>query len=232
MLDDRLRAAGTTSVFMEIPWAEHAFDAVPFGPSGQLSLYYTERFLAWALTRRSWWHLGIRSARDRARDFARDSHEAPSALRERRSSSIADRSREPFRRASLRSRSSAVARRMVAYARRDRRRTGNREEHARPPARRPVSQRILRRRRERRVGSARARRHRGRAQPGRRHRVLRRASTTPTTATPRRTTGPARSSSSKARASRSKRTSRSTRPSTTRSCGRHSRSATPGTPTG
>jgi acetyl esterase/lipase len=51
MLDDRLRATGTTSVFMEIPWAEHAFDAVAFGPSGQLSLYYTERFLAWALTR-------------------------------------------------------------------------------------------------------------------------------------------------------------------------------------
>ncbi len=51
MLDDRLRASGTTAVFMEIPWAEHAFDAVSFGPSGQLSLYYTERFLAWALTR-------------------------------------------------------------------------------------------------------------------------------------------------------------------------------------
>jgi acetyl esterase/lipase len=51
MLDDRLRATGTTSIFMEIPWAEHAFDAVSFGPSGQLSLYYTERFLAWALTR-------------------------------------------------------------------------------------------------------------------------------------------------------------------------------------
>ena len=49
MLDDRLRAAGATSVFLEIPWAEHAFDAVPNGPSGQLSLYYTERFLAWAL---------------------------------------------------------------------------------------------------------------------------------------------------------------------------------------
>ena len=53
MLDARLRATGTTSVFMEIPWAEHAFDAVSFGPSGQLSLYYTERFLAWALTRPS-----------------------------------------------------------------------------------------------------------------------------------------------------------------------------------
>jgi len=51
MLDDRLRAAGATSVLLEIPWAEHAFDVIPSGPSGQLSLYYTERFLAWALTR-------------------------------------------------------------------------------------------------------------------------------------------------------------------------------------
>jgi acetyl esterase/lipase len=48
-LDERLRAAGTTSVFLEIPWAEHAFDAVPNGPSGQVSLYYTEQFLGWAL---------------------------------------------------------------------------------------------------------------------------------------------------------------------------------------
>jgi acetyl esterase/lipase len=53
LLDNRLRAAGSTSVFLEIPWAEHAFDAVRNGPSGQLSLYYTERFLAWALTRAS-----------------------------------------------------------------------------------------------------------------------------------------------------------------------------------
>ena len=49
MLDRRLRAAGATSVFLEIPWAEHAFDVIANGPSGQVSLYYTERFLAWAL---------------------------------------------------------------------------------------------------------------------------------------------------------------------------------------
>ena len=52
LIDARLRAAGAISVFLEIPWAEHAFDAVPNGPSAQLALYYTERFLAWALTRR------------------------------------------------------------------------------------------------------------------------------------------------------------------------------------
>jgi hypothetical protein len=38
-------------VHVEIPWAEHAFDAVPNGPSGQLSRYVTERFIAWAVTR-------------------------------------------------------------------------------------------------------------------------------------------------------------------------------------
>ena len=51
MLDDRLRAAGATSVFLQIPWGEHAFDAIPNGLSGQLSLYYTEEFLVWALVR-------------------------------------------------------------------------------------------------------------------------------------------------------------------------------------
>jgi len=45
LLHDRLRQAGVTSVFLEIPWAEHAFDVVPNGPSGQIALYYTERFL-------------------------------------------------------------------------------------------------------------------------------------------------------------------------------------------
>jgi len=48
-LDDRLREAGARSVLLEIPWAEHAFDAVPNGVSAQVALYYTERFLSWAL---------------------------------------------------------------------------------------------------------------------------------------------------------------------------------------
>ena len=45
MLHQRLRQAGVTSVLLEIPWAEHAFDAVPNGPSAQIALYYVERFL-------------------------------------------------------------------------------------------------------------------------------------------------------------------------------------------
>jgi acetyl esterase/lipase len=45
----RLRAFSSTAVLLEIPWAEHAFDEIFHGPSNQLALYYTERFLAWAL---------------------------------------------------------------------------------------------------------------------------------------------------------------------------------------
>ena len=45
----RLRATGSKAILLEIPWAEHAFDAIFSGPSNQLALYYTERFLAWVL---------------------------------------------------------------------------------------------------------------------------------------------------------------------------------------
>lgn len=43
---EALREAGADSEFVEIPWADHAFDALPAGLSGQLSLYHVERFLA------------------------------------------------------------------------------------------------------------------------------------------------------------------------------------------
>ena len=33
-------------MLIELPWADHAFDAVPFGPGAQIALYATERFLA------------------------------------------------------------------------------------------------------------------------------------------------------------------------------------------
>jgi acetyl esterase/lipase len=48
-LDRKLRSHGNRTVFIEIPWADHAFDAVFSGVSNQLALYYTERFLAWEL---------------------------------------------------------------------------------------------------------------------------------------------------------------------------------------
>ncbi len=52
LLHASLRATGSTSVLLQIPWAGHAFDAVPHGPGAQLALYHTERFLAWALAAR------------------------------------------------------------------------------------------------------------------------------------------------------------------------------------
>ena len=45
---EKLNESGTSAAYLEIPWAEHGFDAVFSGVSSQLSLYYTERFLAWA----------------------------------------------------------------------------------------------------------------------------------------------------------------------------------------
>ncbi|MBA3699467.1 MAG: alpha/beta hydrolase [Planctomycetes bacterium] len=50
-LHDRLEATGTPVVLLELPWAEHAFDRFPNGPGAQMSLYYLERFLAWAVSR-------------------------------------------------------------------------------------------------------------------------------------------------------------------------------------
>ncbi len=45
-----LAAHGAPVAFLEIPWADHAFDAVFNGPSSQLALFYTERFIHWATT--------------------------------------------------------------------------------------------------------------------------------------------------------------------------------------
>ncbi|HYW06430.1 MAG TPA: alpha/beta hydrolase [Longimicrobium sp.] len=50
-LHQRLRATGTVSALLVIPWSEHAFDAVPNGLGGQLAAFHVERFLAWALYR-------------------------------------------------------------------------------------------------------------------------------------------------------------------------------------
>ena len=43
---EALRARGTPVAYLEIPWADHAFDEVFNGPSSQIALYYTERFIA------------------------------------------------------------------------------------------------------------------------------------------------------------------------------------------
>jgi acetyl esterase/lipase len=48
-LDQHLRAAGNVSALVEIPWADHAFDVVPFGPSAQIALHAIETFLGGVL---------------------------------------------------------------------------------------------------------------------------------------------------------------------------------------
>jgi len=40
-----------TAILLEIPWAEHSFDAIFHGVSNQLALYYIERFIAWSLVK-------------------------------------------------------------------------------------------------------------------------------------------------------------------------------------
>jgi acetyl esterase/lipase len=44
-LHDRLKRVGATSIYLELPWAEHAFDLVP-GLSARIVQPYIERFLA------------------------------------------------------------------------------------------------------------------------------------------------------------------------------------------
>lgn len=46
---EKLRLNGTRAVLLEIPWAEHGFDAISVGPGSRESLDYIERFLWWAL---------------------------------------------------------------------------------------------------------------------------------------------------------------------------------------
>ncbi len=46
MLDQRLQAAQRPHLYLAFPWATHGCDANLSGPSGQLSLYAIERFLA------------------------------------------------------------------------------------------------------------------------------------------------------------------------------------------
>ena len=41
----KLKDANNLAIWLEIPWAEHAFDAIFSGLSNQLVLYYTERFI-------------------------------------------------------------------------------------------------------------------------------------------------------------------------------------------
>jgi acetyl esterase/lipase len=44
-----ISATGAPVAYLEIPWAQHAFDVVFNGPSSQIALYHTERFIARAV---------------------------------------------------------------------------------------------------------------------------------------------------------------------------------------
>jgi len=46
---DLLRQSSTPTILLDIPWADHAFDILFNGISNHLTVYYVERFLAWAL---------------------------------------------------------------------------------------------------------------------------------------------------------------------------------------
>jgi len=48
-LNSALTRAGNTSVLLEMPWSEHAFDIIPNGLGGQIALAYTEQFMRWAI---------------------------------------------------------------------------------------------------------------------------------------------------------------------------------------
>jgi acetyl esterase/lipase len=42
---ERLLASGSTSLLLELPWSDHSFDFVRFGPGSTLSLAYIDAFL-------------------------------------------------------------------------------------------------------------------------------------------------------------------------------------------
>ena len=46
-LSDALAGAGARRLHVELPWGHHGMEANVSGPSGQISLYLIERFLAW-----------------------------------------------------------------------------------------------------------------------------------------------------------------------------------------
>jgi len=48
-LSQQLKARGNPIAWLEIPWAEHAFDLVFWGLGNRLALYYTDVFLDWAI---------------------------------------------------------------------------------------------------------------------------------------------------------------------------------------
>ncbi|NHJ32354.1 MAG: alpha/beta hydrolase, partial [Asgard group archaeon] len=49
-LFEKLKEYNLTSVLLELPWANHIFDFIMYGPGGQLTLEYLTQFLVWTLS--------------------------------------------------------------------------------------------------------------------------------------------------------------------------------------
>ncbi|TET30012.1 MAG: alpha/beta hydrolase [Candidatus Heimdallarchaeota archaeon] len=49
-LFEKLKEHNLTSVFLELPWANHIFDFIMYGPGGQLVYEYLTQFLVWTLS--------------------------------------------------------------------------------------------------------------------------------------------------------------------------------------
>ncbi len=46
----KLKEHNLTSVLLELPWANHIFDFVMYGPGGQIVFEYMTQFLVWTLS--------------------------------------------------------------------------------------------------------------------------------------------------------------------------------------
>ena len=53
-LFEELQQNGITSVYLELPWANHAFDVVINGPGGQLTFQYMKQFMLWVLAKQKY----------------------------------------------------------------------------------------------------------------------------------------------------------------------------------
>ena len=49
-LFEKLNEHNLTSVLLELPWANHIFDFIMYGPGGQLIFEYLTQFLVWTLS--------------------------------------------------------------------------------------------------------------------------------------------------------------------------------------
>ena len=49
-LFDKLKEYNLTGVLLELPWANHIFDFIIYGPGGQLTFEYLTQFLVWTLS--------------------------------------------------------------------------------------------------------------------------------------------------------------------------------------